>query len=290
MADNTDDDIFESSTNTQPENISDETIFSPEPDNLIPKQETENMETHAHHLHNAPGKEFKHYFFEFFMLFLAVFCGFLAENVREHYVEHQKEKEYMQSLIQDLNSDLKGINSSLELGTIVSEKLDSLVYVINEESPEKNCQTVYRLVQTAGRIVKVTFEDRTSSQLKNSGSMRLVRNSSLSDSIRNYWTQVKQDDEIGFHMIEAQGESSDVAVKIINNKYFEKRNPSNPFSLVSISSNARFINSDPKIMAEFSNRANSRLRILYIYLLNLRETKEMVLRLIPLIKKEYHLE
>jgi hypothetical protein len=289
MADNTDDGIFESSTNTQPENISDESISSPEPDNLIPKQQTENMETHAQHLHKAPGKGFKHYFFEFFMLFLAVFCGFLAENVREHYVEHQKEKEYMQSLIQDLNSDLKEMNSSLELGGIVSEKLDSLVYVINEESPEKNCQTVYRLVQTAGRIVKVTFEDRTSSQLKNSGSMRLVRNSSLSDSIRNYWTQVKIDDEIGFRMIEAQGESSDIAVKIINNKYFEKRNPSNPLSPVSISSNARFINSDPKMMAEFSNRANARLRILYIYLLNLRETKESVLRLIPLIKKEYHL-
>jgi len=38
------------------------------------------METHAHHLHKAPGKKWTHYLFEFFMLFLAVFCGFLAEN------------------------------------------------------------------------------------------------------------------------------------------------------------------------------------------------------------------
>ncbi len=42
------------------------------------------MDTHAHHLHHAPGKRIWHYFYEFLMLFLAVFCGFLAENFREH--------------------------------------------------------------------------------------------------------------------------------------------------------------------------------------------------------------
>ena len=35
------------------------------------------METHAHHLHKAPEKNFWHYFYEFLMLFFAVFCGFL---------------------------------------------------------------------------------------------------------------------------------------------------------------------------------------------------------------------
>ena len=51
------------------------------------------METHAHHLHKAPGKNFWHYFFEFFMLFLAVFCGFLVENYREHKVENERATE-----------------------------------------------------------------------------------------------------------------------------------------------------------------------------------------------------
>jgi hypothetical protein len=52
------------------------------------------METHAHHLHKAPGKNFWHYFFKFFMLFIAVFCGFMAENIREHKVEEAKGKQY----------------------------------------------------------------------------------------------------------------------------------------------------------------------------------------------------
>ena len=32
-------------------------------DPIVEKQETENMETHAYHLHSAPGKKIWHYFF-----------------------------------------------------------------------------------------------------------------------------------------------------------------------------------------------------------------------------------
>src|ERR1700693_4331693 len=63
------------------------------------------METHAHHLHKAPGKNFWHYFYEFLMLFLAVFCGFLAENFREHQVEKERAKQYIHSFYEDLKTD-----------------------------------------------------------------------------------------------------------------------------------------------------------------------------------------
>ena len=63
------------------------------------------METHAHHLHKAPGKNFWHYFFEFFMLFLAVFCGFLVENFREEKVESHRAAELAKSFYEELKSD-----------------------------------------------------------------------------------------------------------------------------------------------------------------------------------------
>ena len=63
------------------ENISSvETIADAEQLTTNDQPQTKNMETHAQELHKAPGRGWKHYFFEFFMLFLAVFCGFLAEN------------------------------------------------------------------------------------------------------------------------------------------------------------------------------------------------------------------
>jgi len=51
------------------------------------------METHAHHLHKAPGTKIWHYFFEFLMLFLAISLGFFVENKRELYTEHHREKQ-----------------------------------------------------------------------------------------------------------------------------------------------------------------------------------------------------
>ena len=63
------------------------------------------METHAHHLHNAPGKNFWHYFFEFLMLFLAVTLGFFVENEREHLIEHKREKILIKEMLEDLRKD-----------------------------------------------------------------------------------------------------------------------------------------------------------------------------------------
>ena len=57
----------------------------------------QNMETHAHHLHKAPGHGWQHYLFEFLMLFLAVTLGFFVENQREDFVERNRSKEYAKS-------------------------------------------------------------------------------------------------------------------------------------------------------------------------------------------------
>ena len=85
------------------------------------------METHAHHLHKAPGKKFWHYFSEFIMLGLAVFSGFLAENFREHKIEHYREERYIKNLYEDLKSDTAIYSeynkSTLELMDIVDSRM-----------------------------------------------------------------------------------------------------------------------------------------------------------------------
>jgi hypothetical protein len=80
MSESTDtsDGALRKSPDTGPEKPPDE--FSKGTANISTKDETKNMETHAHHLHHAPGKKFWHYMYEILMLFLAVFCGFLAES------------------------------------------------------------------------------------------------------------------------------------------------------------------------------------------------------------------
>src|SRR2546423_245417 len=77
--------------------------------------QTTSMETHAHHLHKAPAKGWKHFLFEFLMLFLAVFAGFLAENQREELVEHNREKKLMRTLISDLKNDSANFEQSINI-------------------------------------------------------------------------------------------------------------------------------------------------------------------------------
>jgi len=223
------------------------------------------------------------------MLFLAVFCGFLAENFREEQVEHHREKEYMRSLVQDLSTDVREIDGNLELGSVIAENLDSLVYVLNEKDPDKNAYDIYRLGSKTLGIVEVSFNDRTASQLKNAGTMRLIRNADLSDSIQAYWKLVKDDESIAQKMFDIQVKSGDLTVQMISNKYSERKDPSDP-SAVSIRKDAKLINSDARLIVQLSNRARGRFNILNFYLAQIRETKEMALRLIDLIKKEYHLK
>lgn len=89
------------------------------------------METHAHHVHKAPGKNFWHYFYKFLMLFLAVFCGFVAENFRENLAENQREKDFMRSLTEDLQTDTANLSRTIRHGQNISNRLQTLILNIN---------------------------------------------------------------------------------------------------------------------------------------------------------------
>jgi hypothetical protein len=155
-------------------------------DTIIKNQKTEKMETHAHHLHHAPGKKIWHYLFEFSFLFLAIFCGFLAENWREQMREHQREKEFIHSIVEDIKSD------TLESGKILvqlrrtSAGIDSVLNALSSPGIIKNSNNAYRLWTKYLDIKSFVSNDRTIEQLKNSGELRLIRNKAVSDRIMKY--------------------------------------------------------------------------------------------------------
>lgn len=250
---------------------------------------TENMEVH-HHAHHEHGKKnWKSYLWEFLMLFLAVFCGFLAEYQLEHTIEHQREKEYMESLVHDLQRDTAEINQADALGRKMLSKMDSLLQLINEdEISSSNIKKIYELSRASSRLVIARFEDRTSSQLKNAGGMRLIRNRAVVDSILLYWTGVDVCNTIQERLDRIGDARADLAVQLFHNKYYISS--SNPMVDSDIKENPQLISNNPALMAEYSNRTYSRSRVLLNYLLNLKEIKMDAERLINFIEKEYHLD
>lgn len=161
-------------------------ISGVEPGDLISKQEPEIMETHAYHLHHAPGKKIWHYFFEFLFLFLAVFCGFLAENLREYRQERQREKEFIHSIVEDIKSDTLRSGKILVQLRRTSEGIDSVLNALSSPEILENSNNAYRLWTRYLDIKSFVSNDRTIQQLKNSGELRLIRNKAVSDRIMDY--------------------------------------------------------------------------------------------------------
>ncbi len=134
-----------------------------------------------------------HYFFEFFMVFLAVFLGFLAENLRERLVEKQQERVYIKNMLEDLSTDNILYHKYTENNKVVFELIDTLVLLI--KSPERK-QHITRLAYTA-RMVLPQFKqlvptERTYEQMKSSGTLRLISNQEVANSISYYYNSVSE--------------------------------------------------------------------------------------------------
>jgi len=146
------------------------------------------MEVH-HQSHPASGgtrKKWTHYFWEFLMLFLAVFCGFLAEYKLEHTIEHQREKQYIHSLVGDVKSDINQLEELDKEWAGCSSAADTLLKHMVEKVMYTNSGPALPLVYQATGFTDFVSNDGTILQLKNSGGLRLLRKSKVSDSIMAY--------------------------------------------------------------------------------------------------------
>ncbi len=196
MADNQNagDESFEHPANTPPEIPPEEVISSTGANSVTPNNETENMEVH-HHAHDPAAahhkKNWKSYFWEFLMLFLAVFCGFFAEYQLEHKIERDREERFIQTFIEDLKTDTADISRVLRFRKQKMERMDSLMLLLSTEQIKGNENHLYFFGRTLIRTATFISNDRTITQLKNSGSLRLIRNEQAADSMMSYQSLVE---------------------------------------------------------------------------------------------------
>ena len=244
------------------------------------------MEVHAHT--HTPRKKWTHYFWEFLMLFLAVFCGFLAEYQLEHTIEHQREKQYMQTLLEDIYKDTTELERTYKLGMEQKVAIDSVLDFLNTQSISgSNIKKLYHLLAATGRVVKLKFEDRTSSQLKNAGGMRLIRKKDVADSIVRYWQFAEVCNDICDRLEKFSDERRNVGMRLFNLKYYVLSN-SLYQPIAGIKDNVALISNDPILLAEYSNRTTVVNQVLNNYLIILSQTKLKAVSLIHVLKGRYH--
>ena len=161
----------------QPDESSSSTVNQP--------SDIKNMEAH-HHPHVNHPKKWKDYLYEFLMLFLAVTAGFFVENQREHYVERTREKEFIKSFTEDLKTDTLNLSTWIKNILEYKIKIDSLMYLLSQPDLNSYGNELYYYSRFATRRNFFKSNDRTITQLKNSGGLRLIRNQEASNGIMSY--------------------------------------------------------------------------------------------------------
>lgn len=154
--------------------------------NLEPQ--TEIMEVHKHPHHPMHEKKWKEYLLEFLMIFFAVTLGFYAENIREHVSDTNREKEYMRSMLEDLRQDTANCARVISKNAAIIHGLDTLIsHILTPVHDDGNVNSIYAYcIKYRYYNPEVQFSERTMSQLKNNGGLRLVRKTEVSDALSSY--------------------------------------------------------------------------------------------------------
>ena len=245
------------------------------------------MEVH-HHSHTA-RKKWTHYFWEFLMLFLAVFCGFLAEYQLEHKIEKDREKQFIKSYIEDLKTDTASISRNLVYQETRKKQLDSMMNFLETQTIKGNESDFYLLGRLLIRTRRFQTSDRTITQLKNSGALRLIRSKQASDSIISYQKLVET---ILTNIADEREERRDIdpLISLIFDPYvFDKMLDDNNI-IHKPSGNPPLRSYDASLHQDLAYRIHELKgsnRILYT---RLRQLHEKAAAIIAFLQKEYHLK
>ena len=254
------------------------------------------MEVHHHTQTADPDihrgrKKWTHYFWEFLMLFLAVFCGFLAENQREHYIELRREKQYMRSMMEDLMLDTAELNSKTSFldSVLLPDLRASTELLYTGDFSDSMLKKMYIHVPRSSRSLDVSFEDRTMSQLKNAGNLRLIKKKEITDSLASYWKTCNYLNSIllpGY-------ENTRLIVKEINYSLFDLSfyEGKTAFSPLRSNVSLKLLSDERKQFIKLGNFiSNLHNQAAFIIQARFLEANRKATNLIKLIKEKYHLE
>jgi hypothetical protein len=138
------------------------------------------MEVH-HHSHHP--KKWKEYITEFLMLFLAVTLGFLAENLREVYVEKERSHELILQLQSDIKNNIKLIDSVVLRDKSMLKEFDTAVVYLMANK-QISLDSLYQNLPPS--VFRFLSKNDTYDQMKNSASLRYIKDSVLLDKILQY--------------------------------------------------------------------------------------------------------
>ncbi len=251
------------------------------------------MEVH-HHPH-VEKKRFKEYFLEFLMIFLAVTLGFFAENLRETIKNNKEINEDIRSVIEDLNSDVAHFNAILNTDTYSYTSADSLLDLLHNKI--SNTQQIYLYARAVtANVGNFYANSKTFDQMKGSGMLKLIHPRSLLDSLSLYYITfqfLSQQDYLVKLKLDAVHRDNYL---LFDNYVFSQMKVE--FDSINKSHTAVELPVGHPVLLSTDYKTVNQVSLNYYYLaaserfdcILAERQKTLALRLITLIKKEYHLK
>lgn len=222
------------------------------------------------------------------MLFLAVFCGFLAEYQLEHKIEKDREKRYIETFIEDLKTDTADIRRVLIFRNQKKERMDSLMLLLSSGQIKGHENELYFFGRTLIRTASFISNNRTITQLKNSGALRLIRKEEAADSIMAYQHLVEtintnqEDDRI------ERRAADPFLSRIFNPFVFDSMVTIN--GIKRLTGNPPLRSYDPAFQQDLAYYVHQLKGSNFILQSRLGQLNEKAIKLIAVLKKEYNLD
>lgn len=234
------------------------------------------------------SKKIKDYFLEFAMIFLAVTLGFFAESYRENLSDNNHERQLIASFIEDLKSDTTNLRISLNFRHKKLKMIDSLMFLLENKQIKGHEGELYYYGRRLVRSTGFQSNDRTISQVNNSGTGGLIRNEKAMNGIISYRKLVEvivrnHDDE----HTERQN-AFPVLSQMFNPFVFEKMLTAN--GVIRPEGNPPLRSYDPDIQLDLAFWAHQMKGSEYILENRLTLLQRKAVDLMKLLEKEYELK
>lgn len=198
----------------------------------------------------------------------------------------------MLSMLEDLKSDTSMLMRGYRAAINATKGLDSLKTMLYNDPGNLNIPELYRLQVTYSVLFGLTFNGRTSSQLK-AGGMNFIKNREVANEISNYWLN----ENILLSTVDNVSDKLDHAYElryaIFNFKYADlnlRDSVTRRFESP-IDPHSRLLSTDPALLVNYANRLSYVIVILnHRYSVQILKQYQSATDLIALIQKKYYLK
>lgn len=123
---------------------------------------------------------------EFLMLFLAISLGFFVENYREQIIEDKRELDFVNSFKNDLKNDISELDDLILRRKEREIQIDSIYFIFKNKKFNEYSNDLYFYARYLPRPSRFFANNASIDQLKNSGSLTLIKNQKVIDTLLGY--------------------------------------------------------------------------------------------------------